>query len=57
MIAVVVVKDSMVVIRLFSLTVSRILEELEVLSMGIIHRLILSFQNTYLINFRGFIDP
>ena len=57
MIAVVVVKDRMVVIRLFSQTVSRILAELEVLSMGIIHKQISSFQNIYLINFCGFTDP
>ena len=55
--AVVVVKDGVVAIRL-SKAVSRILEEVQVLSKGIISlELISSFKNIRLINFRGFHQP
>ena len=43
-------------VRLLSKAVSRILEELHVLSKGIIFELISSSKLIRLINFRGFID-
>ena len=44
------------VVRLLSKAVSRILEELHVLSKGIILGLISSFKTIHFINFHGYID-